>query len=139
MFILQKQLVKQTWWRIKKNPLKNTLEFSNNNIKKCVILLRKGVYLYEYMGKWEKFNETPLPEKYDFYSNLKIENFANSDYNHAKRVCNDFEIKNLDEYLDFYLKSDTLLSFNWFFWKTLEKCVQKFINCILQNFFHLQD
>ena len=64
------------------------------------------------MGKWEKFNETPLPEKYDFYSNLNIENFANSDYNHAKRVCNDFEIKNLDEYLDFYLKSDTLLSFN---------------------------
>ena len=48
-------------------------------------MLRKGVYSYEYMHDWEKFNETSLPEKkYDF---------TDSDYMHAKRACEDFEIK----------------------------------------------
>ena len=81
-------------------------------ISRNVLLLRKGVYSYEYTDKWKKFNETSLPEKYDFYSNLNIEDIKDSDYNHAKRVCNDFQIKNLDEYPDLYLKSGTLLSFN---------------------------
>ena len=38
---------------------------------KFVLLLRKGVYPYGYMDDWEKFNETTLPEKGKFYSNLK--------------------------------------------------------------------
>ena len=73
------------------------------------MLLRKGVYLYEYMDEWEKFNETSLPEKEDFYSNVNMEDFTDADYMHAKRVYKDSEIKDLDEYHDFYLKSDTLL------------------------------
>ena len=36
------------------------------------MLLRKGVYSYEYMDSWEKSDETALPPKKDFYSNLKI-------------------------------------------------------------------
>ena len=36
--------------------------FSNNN-NKFILLLRKGVYFYEYMDELEKFNETILPEK----------------------------------------------------------------------------
>ena len=47
------------------------------------------------MGDWEKFNETPLPEKEDFYSFLNTENITDADYAHAKRVCKDYEIKNL--------------------------------------------
>ena len=35
-------------------------------------LLRKGVYLYEYMDDWEKFNETKFPQKEDFCSNLNM-------------------------------------------------------------------
>ena len=54
-----------------------------------------------------KFNETTLPEKVEFYSNLNMEDITHADYTHAKRVCKDFEIKNLGEYYDFYLKSDT--------------------------------
>ena len=46
-----------------KKKFKNTFNFSNNDIKKFVLLLRKGVYPYEYMDDWEKFNETILPEK----------------------------------------------------------------------------
>ena len=36
------------------------------------MLFQKGVYPYEYKDDWEKFNETSLPEKEDFYSNLKL-------------------------------------------------------------------
>ena len=46
-----------------KKKFKNTFKFSNNDINKFVLLLRKGVYPYEYMDDWEKFNETILPEK----------------------------------------------------------------------------
>ena len=74
------------------------------------MLLRKGVYPYEYMDDLEKFNETTLLEKEEFYSNLNLKNITDADYTHAKRVCKDFEIKSFGEYHDLYLKSDVLLS-----------------------------
>ena len=92
-----------------KKRCKSTFKFYDNDINKFTLLLRKGVYPYEYMGDWEKFNETTLPEKEEFYSNLNMEDITDADYMHAKRVCKDFEIKNLGEYHDLYLKSDTLL------------------------------
>ena len=45
----------------------------------------------------------------EFYSNLNMEHTTYADYTHGKRACKDFEIKNLGEYHDLYLKSDTLL------------------------------
>ena len=95
-----------------KKRFKNTFKFSDNDINKFILLLRKGVYPYEYMDDWEKFNETTLPEKEEFYSNLNMEDITDADYMHAKRVCKDFEIKNLGEYHDLYLKSDTLFLAN---------------------------
>ena len=80
-----------------------------NDTNKFILLLRKGVYPYEYMDDWEKFNETTLPEKEEFYTHLNMEHFTDADYMYAKRVCKDFEIKYLGEYYDLYLKSDTLL------------------------------
>ena len=71
--------------------------------------MRKGVYSYEYMDDWEKFNETSLPEKEDFYSHLNVGDIADADYTHAKRVRKNFEIKSLAEYHDLYVLSDTLL------------------------------
>ena len=62
------------------------------------------------MYDWEKFNETSLPEKENFYSHLSLEDIIDADYVHAKRVCKDFEIKSLREYHDLYVQSDTLLS-----------------------------
>ena len=73
------------------------------------MLLRKGVYSYEYMDQWKKFNETKLPEKEQFYSNLNLENITDADYMHAKIICKDCEIKKSVEYHDLYLKSDVLL------------------------------
>ena len=78
-------------------------------INKFILLLRKGVYPDEYMNDWGKFNEATLPEKEKFYSNLNIEDITDADYMNAKRVYKDFEIKNLGEYHELYLKSDTLI------------------------------
>ena len=61
------------------------------------------------MDDWEKFNETTLAEKKEFYSNLNIEDITDAYYMHVKKVCKDFEIKNLGEYHDLYLESDVLL------------------------------
>ena len=60
------------------------------------------------MDDWEKFNETTLPEKEDFHSNLNLEDVTDADYMHTKRVCKDFDIEIFGEYHDLYLKSDTL-------------------------------
>ena len=73
------------------------------------MLLRKGAYPYEYMDHWEMLNEIALPEKEEFFSNLNMEDITDADYIHSKRVCKDFEIKNVDEYHDLYFKKDTLL------------------------------
>ena len=78
------------------------------------MLLRKGVYLYEYMDYWEKFNETTLPEKEKYYSNLSMEDITEAHYKVGKRICKDVEIKNLGEYHDLYLRSDVLLLANVF-------------------------
>ena len=92
-----------------KKRFKNTFKFSNNDINKFILLLRKGVYPYEYMDGWEKSNEISLPEKEEFYSNLNMTDITDADYLRAKRVCKGFKIKNLGEYHDLYLKSDTSL------------------------------
>ena len=44
----------------------STYKFCNKNLSKFILLLRKGVYPYEYMDNWERFNETSLPDK-EFY------------------------------------------------------------------------
>ena len=87
----------------------NTCKFSNHDNKKFHLLLRKGVYPYEYMDDWKKCNETSLPEKQDFYIHLDMGDITDADYAHEKRVCKDFEIKNLGEFHDLYVQSDTLL------------------------------
>ena len=71
------------------------------------MLLRKGVYPYDYMDESEKFNGTSLREKHEFYINLNMEGITDADNMHGKRVCKDFE-KKLGENHDLYLKHDTL-------------------------------
>ena len=61
------------------------------------------------MDGWEKFSKTSLPEKEDFYSHLNMKDITDADYAHTKRVCKEFEIKNLGEYHDLHVQSDTLL------------------------------
>ena len=74
-----------------------------------MLLLRKGVYPYEYMDDWDRFNEEKLPNKSDFYSSLNMEDISEIDDRHALKVFNKFNIKNLGEYHDLYVQSDTIL------------------------------
>ena len=87
----------------------NTNQFCNGDLNKFVLLLRKGVYPYEYMDSWETFNETSLSDKQDFYSELNLEDITDKDYAHAQKVWEVFEIKTLCKYHDFYVQCDTLL------------------------------
>ena len=73
------------------------------------ILKRKGVYPCEYMDDWNRFDEEKLPGKTAFHSSLNKEKISDIDYRHAKKVFNKFNIKNLGEYHDRYVQSDTLL------------------------------
>ena len=103
---------KEEWKRqtnelIEKFPGK--YQFCNGNLKKFVLLLRKGVYPYEYIDSWEKFDKNTLPLKEAFYSNLNLEDISDEDYVRAKKVWDVFEISNLGEYHDLYVQSDTLL------------------------------
>ena len=87
-----------------KKRFKNTFKFSDNDINKFILLLRKGVYPYESVDGWETFNETALPGKDEFYGNINMEHITDTDYLHLTRFC-----KDLGEYHGLYLKSDILL------------------------------
>ena len=92
---------------IKKFP--SVYHFCNGDLNKFILLLLKGVYSYEYTDSWEKFDETPLPPKKPFYSNLNSEDISNEDYVHAQKVWDVSEIKNLRKYNNLYAQTDTLL------------------------------
>ena len=77
--------------------------------EKIDLLLRKGVYPYEYIDSFDRFEETSLPSKSAFYSSLTDESISSEDYQHAQNVWDIFDIKNLGEYHDLYLQSDVLL------------------------------
>ena len=57
------------------------------------------------MDSWQRFDETSLPDKEAFYSNLNMEDITDVDYRHGKTVFEYLINKNLD----LYVQSDTLL------------------------------
>ena len=87
----------------------NTYQLCNKDLNKFALLLRKGVYPYEYMDSWKRFKEESLPDKESFYSELNKEHVTDEDYAHAQKVWNTFKIKNLGEHHDLYVQSDTSL------------------------------
>ena len=87
----------------------NTYEFCNGSFNKFILLLRKGVYPYEYMDNWKIFDETSLPNKESFYGSLNMGNIDAIDYRHGNNVFKRFKLKHLREYHDLYVQGDTLL------------------------------
>ena len=84
-------------------------QFSDDDLNKFILLLRNGAYPYQYMDSWERFNETQLPPKKAFYSELNLEDITDKGYNHAQKLWDVFEINNLGEYHYWYVQCDTLL------------------------------
>ena len=92
------------------NLPKESLKYTSNRFKgtKLDLMVRKGVYPYDYMDSFDKFN-SPLPKKEEFYSILNNEHISDENYKHAQNVWNTFNLKNMGEYHDLYLQSDILL------------------------------
>ena len=88
--------------------------FENYNGSQYKLLIRKGIYPYEYMDDWDKFKETILPPKETFYSKINMSRVSDHDYEQARRVWSKFGIKDLGEYHDLYLRMDVILLANVF-------------------------
>ena len=78
----------------------------NGNVKFFLLLLRKGVYPYEYMESMSNFNEDKLPSIDSFYGKVSSSGISSEDYAHAINVWKVFNIKDIGEYHDFYVKCD---------------------------------
>ena len=72
-------------------------------------LMKKGVYPYDYMNDWRKFEDKVLPPMSEFRSKLNNCDIDKNDYNRAKIVFDIFKCKNMGDYHDLYLKTDVLL------------------------------
>ena len=92
------------------NLPKKSLKYTSQKFKgkKLDLMARKGVYPYDYMDSFDKFNEK-LPTKEEFYSVLNNEHISDEDYKHTQNVWNTFSLKNMGDYHNLYLTSDVLL------------------------------
>ncbi|XP_044742348.1 uncharacterized protein LOC123304849 [Chrysoperla carnea] len=81
------------------------------------LLKQKGIFPYDYITGWDKLEENSLPDKREFYNQLTDSNITDEEYAHAKDVWSKFNINNLGEYADLYLKCDVLL-----------------LSCVFENF-----
>ena len=73
------------------------------------LLLKKGIYPYEYKDSFERFGETKIPEKEKFYCSLSGKGITDEEYAHAKEVWATFGCQNLGDYHNLYVATDALL------------------------------
>ena len=75
------------------------------------LMSQKGVYPYDFMDSFEKFNQMELPNKDQFYSILNDQHITDDEYDHANKVWNTFMIKTMGEYQDVLLLTDVFENF----------------------------
>ncbi|GFU79987.1 uncharacterized protein TNCV_578671 [Trichonephila clavipes] len=94
-----------------KNTKKDEFKYMKHyfDSEKIDLLLRKGVFPYDYFDSFEKCKDSCLPPISKFYNKLNEEAISVEDYNHACKVFNEFHLNNLGEYCDLYVKTDVLL------------------------------
>ena len=83
------------------------------------------------MDSWERFNETSLPPKKDFYSELTLEDISDKDYEHAQKVFKEY-CTDMGDYHDLYVQTDTFLLPDIF--ENLETNALKYMDLILLIF-----
>ena len=110
-FIDSFQFMSSSLDKLVSNLPKEAFKYTSQEFKgkKLDLMTRKGVYPYDYMSSFDKFNETKLPSKEEFYSILNNEHITDEDHQHAKNVWKTFKLKTIGDYHDLYLKSDVLL------------------------------
>ena len=113
-------------------------EFGSENLE---ILKQKGTYPYKYMNNFERFNEEKLPPRKYFFSSTKKGKIDNDgkisnrhisikDYMTCEKIWNKFDMKNMGNYHDHYLKKDVLLLAD-FFEKSIDTCQIYYILAII--------
>ena len=104
------QFMSSSLEKLVSNMPRESLKYTSKQFKgtKLDLMVRKGVYPYDYMDSFDKFNDK-LPRKEEFYSILNDEHISDEDYKHAQNVWNTFSLKNMGQYHDLYLQSDILL------------------------------
>lgn len=73
------------------------------------LIQRKGVYPYDYVKSSDNLNETSLPPKEDFYNILNDTHISMEEYQFAQTVWSAFNVVNIQQYTNIYLKTDVLL------------------------------
>jgi len=89
----------------------NILEQSGlykNEVEKA-LLLKKGIYCYDFAKSYSQLKNTQMPGKDEFFSVLKDEDISDEDYAHAQKVYTTFKCKNMLEYTRLYNKLDVFL------------------------------
>ena len=109
-FIDSFQFMSSSLDKLASNIPKEAFKYTSKQFKgkKLDLMARKGVYPYDYMDSFDKFDEE-LPPKEDFYSILNDEHITDKDYQHAQTVWDEFKLKTMGEYHDLYLKTDIIL------------------------------
>lgn len=99
------------------DSLVNTIKDDKKNFKllyeafgkKADLLQRKGVYCYDYMSDFDKYNETELPSIGEFFNSLTGEEISVEDYNYAQKLFKIFKCKTMWDYTLLYLRCDVYL------------------------------
>ena len=109
-FIDSFQFMSSSLDKLVSNLPRESFKYTSKEFKdeKFNLMVRKGVYPYDYMDSFDKFNEK-LPTKEDFFSIMNNEYITDKDYQHAETVWETFNLKTMGEYHDLYLESDILL------------------------------
>ena len=125
VFIDSMQFMKSSLDSLVKNLMDKDFKYLSEEYSGALLGLvkEKGVYPYEYMDRFKRFNEDKLPDKCEFFSSLKDKCISKEEYDGAINIWNVFKIKTLGKYHDLYLKTDVLL---------LAEVFEKFIKTCLE-------
>ena len=110
-FIDSFQFMSSSLDRLVSNLPKDDLIYTSQVFKgkRLNLMSQKGVYPYDFMDSFEKFDQMELPTKDQFYSVLNDQHITDDEYDYAKKVWKTFKIKTMGEYHDLYVGSDVLL------------------------------
>ena len=127
VFIESMQFANSSLDALVKNLTDNDFEYLSQefNSEQLNLVKQKEVCPYEYINSFEKFSEDKLSNRCEFSNSLKDGCISQKDYLHAVNVWNEFKIKSLGNYHDFYFKTDVLL---------LTDVLEKFINWLLESY-----